>query len=265
MELRGRRALLTGASGGIGEAIARALHDRGADLILSGRRREVLDKLASGLGGAVEVVTADLADRASVAQLIAAAGDVDVLVANAALPASGPLDSFSPEEIDRALDVNLRAPVQLTRALSPGMVERGRGHLVFISSMSGKAASPGSALYSATKFGLRGFSHGMREDLVGTGVGSTVVLPGFVSDAGLFAETGVELPRGTGTRSPEQVAAAVIKGIERDRTEIEVAPLPLRVGAWLAGPAPGLLGALQRRLGGRKLSDKIAAGQVSKR
>ena len=86
--------------------------------------------------------------------------------------------------------MNLRAPIQLTRALMPGMVDRRRGHLVFISSLSGKVATARSALYSATKFGLRGFATGLREDLHGSSVGVTTVFPGFISDAGLFAESG---------------------------------------------------------------------------
>ncbi len=90
--------------------------------------------------------------------LVERAGRVDVLVANAALPGSGWLDSFSPDEIDRALDVNLRAPMQLARALTPPMVERGSGHIVFVSSMSGKIANAGGTVYSATKFGMRGFA-----------------------------------------------------------------------------------------------------------
>ena len=99
------------------------------------------------------------------ARLAEAAGAVDVLVANAALPASGRVEDFDPDEIDRSIDVNLRAPIQLTRALLPGMLERGRGHVVLVSSLSGKVASPRSGLYSATKFGLRGFAAGLREDV----------------------------------------------------------------------------------------------------
>ena len=114
---------------------------------------------------------ADLAERDAPVQLAEAAGAVDVLVANAALPASGRVDDFDHDEIDRALDVNLRAPIQLTRALLPGMLERGRGHVVFVSSLSGKTASPRSGIYSATKFGLRGFAAGLRED-VGAAVAS---------------------------------------------------------------------------------------------
>ena len=127
-------------------------------MIATARREEVLKELAAELGERVETVVADLAEAADVAALPERAGHVDVLVANAALPASGALLDFEPVQIDRALDVNLRAPTQLARALAPAMVERGSGHLVFISSLSGKAANAGSALYSATKFGMRGMA-----------------------------------------------------------------------------------------------------------
>ena len=165
---------------------------------------------------------------------------IDVLVANAALPASGRLDSFSSEEIDRALDVNLRAPIQMARALVPGMIERGAGHLVFISSLSGKFASAGASVYNATKFGLRGFGFALNEDLRGTGVGATTVFPGFIREAGMFADSGVKLPRGVGTRTPDDVAKAVIRGIEKNRPEIDVAPFSLASGARLFGSAPRL-------------------------
>src|SRR5690349_14834028 len=183
MKLDGRRVLLTGASGGIGNAIARALHSAGATVVLNGRRADALDELAASLGDRVETLVADLGSRDELSSLLERAGDVDVLVANAALPASGWLDSFDPDEIDRALEVNLRAPIQLARALAPRMVERGSGHLVFISSMSGKVPSMGSTVYSATKFGMRGFAAGLRDELHGKGVGVTTVFPGFISDA----------------------------------------------------------------------------------
>ena len=112
MELSGRRVLLTGATGGLGHAIARALHGRGADLVLTGRRADVLEPLAAEVGG--RAVVADLADPAAIGPLVDAAGDVDVLVANAALPGSGPVLEYEPEQIDRALTVNLRAPDSAT-------------------------------------------------------------------------------------------------------------------------------------------------------
>jgi short-subunit dehydrogenase len=265
MELAGRRVVLTGASGGIGNAIARALHGAGASLLLSGRRADALDGLAAALGSRVETIPADLANPADLEALIERAGDVDVLVANAGLPASGWLDSFSPEEIDRALEVNLRAPIQLSRALVPKMVERGSGHLVFISSMSGKVPSMGGTVYSATKYGLRGFAAALRDELHGKGVGVTTVFPGFISDAGMFADAGVKLPAGVAMRSPDQVAAAVIRGIERDRGEIDVAPLFMRTSAWLAGISPSAVTAMARRLGSRDVAAELGERQRHKR
>jgi uncharacterized protein len=265
VQIQGSTVLLTGATGGIGRAIAHALDARGARLLLSGRRADALEQLRGSLGGEAECLPVDLADPRGAAELVTGAGSVDVLVANAGLPASGPLDDFTPEQIDRALDVNLRAPMQLTRALLPPMVERRRGHLVFVSSLAGKAASVGSSLYSATKFGLRGFAAGLREDLHGSGVGVTVVFPSFIDEAGMFAETDVELPSWVGTRTPGHVAAAVVRGIERGRAEIDVAPLNLRVGTLLAAVAPVTAARLQRRLGSVELSEAIAARQRSKR
>ena len=264
-ELRGRRALVTGASGGLGQAIARALHARGAGVVLTARRVDLLERLQGELGERVETLPADLTDREAVTALPGRAGHVDVLVANAGLQAGGPLLEFEPDQIDRALDVNLRAPIQLARALAPAMVGRGEGHLVFISSIAGKVANPGSSLYSATKFALRGFAFSLREDLRGTGVGVTTVFPGFIRDAGMFHDAGVNLPPGIGTRSPEDVAAAVLRGIESGRAEIDVAPLPQRAGGWLGGIAPSALAAVVRRFGGAEVSSALARAHQAKR
>lgn len=263
MDIDGRTVLLTGATGGLGQAIARALRGRGASLVLTGRRADVLQPLARETGG--RAIPCDLADPAAVDRLAEECADVDVLVANAGLPASGTVVSFSVEEIDRALAVNLRAPMVLARRLAEAMVARRAGHIVFVSSLAGKAASGRGAVYSATKFGLRGFSLGLREDLASHGVGVSCVLPGFVRDAGMFAESGARLPRWVGTSTPAQVADAVVRAIERDRAEIDVAPLGLRAGSAFAGLAPGLAGRAQRRLGGARLGASIAAGQTDKR
>lgn len=265
LSLAGRRALLTGASGGIGAAIARALHARGASLVLSGRRADVLEALRAELRERAEVAVADLAEPGAAVRLADRAGDVDVLVANAGLPGSGALESFSAAEIDRSLAVNLGAPVQLARALAPGMAARGAGHLVFVSSFSGKVASGGGSVYSAGKFGVRGFAFALREELRGSGVGVTTVFPGFISEAGMFADAGVRLPRYVATRSPKQVADAVVRGIERDRAEIDVAPLSMRAGGWVAGVAPTLVAAINRRLGARRVAGALAEGQRDKR
>ena len=265
VNLAASRALVTGASGGIGEAIVRALHAHGATVVATARREDVLDRMKAELGDRIEVLSADLAEAGDVEALPERAGRIDILVANAALPASGPYDSFTGDEVDRALDVNLRAPLHLARELARPMVERGSGHLVFISSLSGKTASPGSSLYSATKFGLRGYALGLREDLVGTGVGVTTVFPGFIRDAGMFHDSNTELPKGVGTRTPDQVAAGVIRGIERNRPEVDVAPLGLRLGSIAGGIAPGVVGAAQRKLGSRDVAAQMAEGQADKR
>jgi short-subunit dehydrogenase len=265
VQLPGARALVTGATGGIGGAIARALHARLANVVLSGRREDALDELRASLGDRAETIAADLSERDGPARLAEAAGAVDVLVANAALPASGRIEDFDPDEIDRSIDVNLRAPIQLTRALLPGMLERGRGHVVLVSSLSGKVGSPRSGLYSATKFGLRGFAAGLREDVEPRAIGVTVVFPGFVSDAGFFAEAGVQLPRWVGTRTPEQVADAVVRGIERERAEVDVAPLSLRLGTRIAELAPVTAARVQRRLGSERIADAFADAQRDKR
>ncbi|HEY4897481.1 MAG TPA: SDR family NAD(P)-dependent oxidoreductase, partial [Solirubrobacteraceae bacterium] len=250
-------------TGGLGHAIARALSQRGAKLILTGRRAEVLEPLATELGA--RSIAVDLSDRDDVERLLADAGEVDILVANAALPATGTLDSFSVEEIDRALEVNLRAPIIMAKALIPAMVARGQGHLLFMSSLSGKAATPNSALYNASKFGLRGFASALRADLRPSGVGVSTVLPGFIRDAGMFADANVKLPPGIGTRTPQNVADACVVAIERNRAEIDVAPFPLRASTVLASVAPELAAKMARRLGSEDITRQMQAGQRDKR
>ena len=265
MSLVGGNVLVTGATGGIGQAIARAFAARGARLTLTGRRADVLEPLAVEVSG--RAVTCDLARHEDLERLIgeAVASKVDVLVANAAVPATGLLFDLSQEQVDRMLEVNLRAPIALARTLSPGMIERRRGHLVFISSLAGQAASLASSIYSASKFGLRGFALGIREDLRPYGVGVSLVTPGFVRDQGMFADAHVEIPRWIGTRSPEDVADAVIRAIEGNRIDVGVAPVTLRLGASFAGLTPGIAAAVSRRLGGEKIALDHAAGQIDKR
>jgi short-subunit dehydrogenase len=263
VNISGSSVLLTGATGGIGHALARALHARGAQLTLTGRRADVLEPLAAELGA--RALVADLSDRVELERLLDDVGAVDILIANAGLPAAGDLESFSIEEIDRALEVNLRAPIVLARALLPEMLQRGRGHLLFVSSLASKAPAPGSSIYTATKAGLRGFAAALRADLHGSGVGISAIFPGFIRDAGFFADTGIGLPRGIGTRSPEDVARAVTTAIERDRGEVDVAPLGLRVGAMVAGLAPEMAAGVSRRLGGEAIAREFEVAQRDKR
>lgn len=263
MELNGKKTLLTGASGGIGHAIARRLSAAGSQVILSGRRVDVLEPLAAQLGA--EVIAADLADPGDVERLARECSGADVIVANAALPASGSLTGFSVEEIDRALQVNLRAPIVLARHSVPEMAARGHGHIVLISSIAGKTSTSGSSLYSATKFGLRGFGQGLRADMRGTGVGVSVIFPGFIRDAGMFHDSGADLPGYVGTSTPDEVADAVVRAIEQDRGEIDVAPLAVRAGTKLAVIAPGVSARITRRLGADDLAREISDGQATKR
>jgi short-subunit dehydrogenase len=261
MELAGRKALLTGATGGLGRAIAKALAQRGASVALSARKAEALEALAAELPGEGHtILPADLAEPGAAERLAAAAGAVDVLVANAGLPGAGRLDDFSAEEVQRALRVNLEGPMLMARALYPAMVEKGSGSLVFIASLSGKAASPQSSIYNATKFGLRGFALGLRTDLGPKGVGVSLVSPGFVREAGMFADSGAKPPAGMGTASPEQVGAAVVKAIEGDRVEVAVAPIHQRFMAHFALASPSISVRTQSGSTGQKAAGAIADG-----
>ncbi|HEX2702153.1 MAG TPA: SDR family NAD(P)-dependent oxidoreductase [Solirubrobacteraceae bacterium] len=263
LEINGARTLLTGASGGIGGALARRLAQEGAKLILTGRRKDVLDSLARELGA--EVIVSDLSLAGAPQQLLARAGRVDILIANAVLPATGRLATVDPARIDSALAVNLLAPIALARGVITQMAERDSGHIVFIGSLQSKAATGGASIYCATKFGLRGFSLALRAELARTGVGVSLVLPGFVSDAGMYADSRVKLPRGVGTRRPEQVAAAVIRAIRGNVGEIEVAPLTLRAGAAIASLAPELSARGMRLLGGDRIARDFERAQSDKR
>jgi short-subunit dehydrogenase len=261
MELSGRSALLTGATGGLGRAIAGALAGRGAKLVLSARSREALDELAAELpGGGHRVLPADLAEPGAAEELAAEAGGVDVLIANAGVQGGGLMSELTPDQVTRALRVNLEAPMLMARALYPAMVERGSGHLVFVSSLSGKVASPRTSLYSATKFGLRGFALGLRMDLGPQGVGVSLVSPGFVREAGMFAKAGAKPPPGMGTITPERVAADTVKAIERDKVEVVPAPPQLRAMSHFALAAPGVAVRAQSGSVGQKAAKAVADG-----
>lgn len=263
MRITGATVLLTGVTGGIGGALAAELAARGAKLVLTGRRAEAVEPLAERYGA--RTVVADLADPADVERLADEAAGTDILIANAALPSSGDLLDYTPAQLDRALAVNLRAPAMLARLLAPAMVEAGRGHLAFVGSISGKAATRSSSLYNATKFGLRGFALGFRQDLYGTGVGVSIVQPGFVRDVGMFAATGATPPSGMRTVSPRQVVAGVVRAVERDVAEINIAPLELRLLSAIAGQFPGFAERVQRRGAGENTVRQVVAAQRSRR
>jgi short-subunit dehydrogenase len=148
----------------------------------------------------------------------------------------------------------------LAHALFPAMIERGSGHLVFIASLAGKAANPRSSIYNATKFGLRGFALALRTDLGPRGVGVSLVSPGFVREAGMFADSGAKPPPGLGTARPEQVADAVVKAIEGDKVEVAVAPPLQRMLAHVGLASPTMSVRVQSGSAGRKAAEAIASG-----
>ncbi len=261
MDLSGRTALLTGATGGLGRAIAKALAGRGASVLLSGRDGAALETLASELpGSGHRTLAADLAEEGAAERLAAKAGAVDVLLANAGLPGSGRMEDFSAAEVKRALRVNLEAPMLLAQALYPAMLERGSGHLVFVASLAGKAPSPRSSIYNATKFGLRGFALGLRADLKPQGIGVSIVSPGFIREAGMFAESGATPPAGLGTSTPEAVASGAVRAIEADKIEVVVAPMQQRLAAHIGLISPSAAVRAASGAAGQKAAAEVAAG-----
>jgi len=258
--------LLTGATGGLGRAIAEALAARGAKLILSARKADALEQMAAELPGeGHRAIPCDLGRPGAAEELAAEAGEVDILLANAGLPGSGRLPEFSSEQLVKALRVNLESPILLARALEPQMLERGSGHMVFISSLSGKSATPLSSVYNATKFGLRGFALGLRADLDRLGIGVSLVSPGTIREAGMYADTGADPIPGLGTSSPKEVADAVVKAIQRNKVEIAVAPIQQRFLAHFALASPAVSVKVASGDSGQKAASNVANGQLDKR
>ena len=262
-ELHGRTALVTGASRGLGVYIARALAAEGMNLILAARSADPLEKVAADLrrsGTKVLCIPTDLGDRASLEALVARAegegGGVDLLVNNAGLEWSMAYDQIPLETIDDLIEINLRAPLVLSRLFLPKMLERGRGHIVNVSSLAGYGAVAYSEPYCATKAGLIGFTRSMRATakLLNYPVNCSVVSPGFVADAGMYndmaSKFGVKAPVAFGTSSPQKLAAAVVRAAKRDVPEIIVNPTPIRPLIALALFAPRLALWIVMKLGG---------------
>jgi short-subunit dehydrogenase len=238
MRISGATVLITGASSGIGAATARAVAAAGGRVVLTGRDGDRLAAVAAETGGVAFV--ADLTRQVEVAE------PADVLVNNAGVGWAGPFDEMTDADIDRLIAVNLAAPIRLTRALVPGMVERGRGHVVFVASIAGATGVRHEAVYAATKAGLICFADSLRYELGGSGVGVSVVLPGVV-DTPFFDRRGRPYDRRRPAPIPaERVARTIVTAIERDRAEA-YQPGWMRIPARLRGGAPALF----RRLAGR--------------
>jgi 3-oxoacyl-[acyl-carrier protein] reductase len=187
-ELNGRRALVTGASGAIGGAIARAFHRQGAIVALSGTKREALDKLAADLGGNAFVVPCDLSDAAAVEKLVPAAeaalgGELDILVNNAGITRDMLFARMSDDDWQKVLDVNLTAAFRLSRAVLRGMMRRRAGRIISITSVVGVTGNAGQANYAASKAGLIGMTKSLAAEIASRAVTVNCVAPGFTASA----------------------------------------------------------------------------------
>jgi len=259
--LRGKRVLITGASRGIGVHIAERVTREGAELVLVARDADKLARVAErcrALGGKVEVVAADVSKAEDRARLVDAAGELDVLINNAGVENTRRLADQTEAEVRAQIEINLVAPIELTRALLPGMIARGRGAVVNVSSMAGKGPTPFNSVYAATKYGLNGFSASLGVELHGTGVHVGVVCPGFVSDAGMWADSGAQAPAAFREVTPEAVVRAVLKVIFGSVEEL-VTPGPIRPLLALSQILPSLEGPMLRLMGVARVLGERAA------
>lgn len=232
-------ALVTGASSGIGEATARALARAGYAVALAARRGERLERLAAEIraaGGAALPVVADLRDDAQIVALVetveAQLGPIEVLVNNAGVSVRHRAWRPGDEVIDTVLDTNLLGPIRVTRAVAPGMVRRGRGRIVNIGSLAAHVSTPGNSLYCASKAGLRAWSRALGRELAATGVGVSLISPGYVRTP---MTAGVKAPMAR----PEDVAETVLRLVRRPRREV-VVPRFYAAATWIEWFTPWL-------------------------
>lgn len=251
MRIKGAVALVTGASSGIGWATAELLAARGATVLVHGRDQAALDSLAGRIGGVALAADFAVPGAAEVLarEAVRAAGRVDLLVANAGSGHAGPFTDIDPDDVERLVTANLVAPVRLTRALLPAMVERGSGGLAYVSSIAGRTGVAGEAVYAATKAGVDAFAESLRLELRGSGVSVGVLVPGVV-DTAFFARRG----RPYGRRRPRPlpaglVAGALVRMVEAGGAEA-YRPRWLRLPVTVRAAAPGVYRRLAGRFGG---------------
>jgi len=260
-------AIVTGASHGIGAHIARALAARHMNLLLVARSQAELTRLAGELRGdsKVSVAAIDLGGPHAARQVAEAAdaelGAADVLVNNAATEPQTRFHVLTPAEVEHVLQVDLISPLLLSRLLLPGMLERGYGRIINISSLAGHTSFPHTEAYAAAKDGLTAFSRVLNSDYRGTGVTATSLILGPVKDTGVSARTLSETGLTASTAfsvSPEKVAAATLRAIGKPRAEIVVSIGPSRLLKALMDYFPGLGPAINRLSGADKLMASVA-------
>ena len=250
MQLQDRVALITGASAGIGQAVARQLADRGARVLVHGRDLDRTAAVAAAVGGTALV--ADLTDRRERDRLatdaIATHGRIDVLVNNAGAGWCGPFPSMARDRLRAVLELDLTAGIELTHALLPDMLTRGSGSVCFVGSVAGAHRVAGEAVYAAAKAGVDLFAESLRAELAGSGVHVGVVVPAVVR-TGFFDTRDRPLDRRRPRPlAPDAVAAAVIRTIEDEKAEVW-APAWLRVAPAVRAVAPGAYRRLALRFG----------------
>ncbi len=268
-QLRGRVALVTGASGGIGTHVARALAREGMDVAVSGRREDALAAVVEELrrvGVRAEAVPADLAELTQVDPLVdgteGALGPIDVLVNNAGVEITGAFTRFTREELTSMVDVNLTAPMLLTHRVLPGMLSRGRGHVVFVSSAAGKFSPPYQEPYGATKAGLIGLNQSLRAEYADAPVGFSVICPGFTAGDGMWQrirDRGIKSNWLIGETTTEKVTAKVVDAIRRDLPEVVETGAPVRPLLALDEIAPRLVERMAPRFGVNEIFRLVAA------
>jgi short-subunit dehydrogenase len=252
----GSRAVVTGASRGIGRAIAKALAARGATVGLAARSTPELEKLAAQLPGSHHALTCDVALPASVATAIEdfalAAGGLDLLVANAGIAHYEPIAEQSLQHIEDMTNVNWLGTVYTVKAALPFLLERGGGHIVVMSSGAGLRSFPGAAAYSATKAAQRMFAAALRHELAGSGVSVTTVYPGEIRTS-LHDHERARMPEwyrgGPSAASPDELAKRVLKAIEHDSRDLYYRSVVKGMGM-LNGVSPRAADRLLRRLRG---------------
>jgi short-subunit dehydrogenase len=251
MQLTDAVVLVTGASAGIGRVTAVRFAARGARILVHGRDPERTERVADEVHG--RAVLGDLAvpaDRRRIAaEAVDAFGRVDVLVNNAGFGYLGPVSVMDVDVIRRLVEVNLLAPIELTRSLLPRMMERNRGAVCFVTSIAGRTGVAGEAVYSATKAGLDAFADSLRGETARSGVDISVVVPGVV-DTGFFETRGSPYERMFPRPIPAgAVADAVVQAVQRNRAEVW-RPRWLRIAPTVRALAPGAFRRLAVRFGG---------------
>ena len=268
-QLRAHIALLTGASGGLGKQIARALGHEGMHVAVSGRREDALAAVAKdlrALGVRAETVPADLADLGSIDSLVdrteQALGPIDVLVNNAGVEIAASFTQMTRQELTSMVNLNLTAPLLLTHRVLPGMLERGRGHVVFVSSEAGKFGPAYQEPYAATKAALIGLNQSLRAEYAAAPLGFSVLCPGFIAGDGMYqrmVEEGVRSNRLLGETTVEKVATKLIEAIQRDLPEVIESGAPVRPLLALNQLAPRLVERVVPLFGVTELFKQVAA------